>query len=214
MTHAEARQVILQAFQQALARAPTGWEAQVVQAVCWGETSYGEGWKKGVERGTTEPEAVISRNWGAVQYGPPPATPGKSFVTTDTHRDGTKYQFAYKMYPDNVAGAADVVSILERNGALGIARKASATAWDIARKMIGSGYAEGSGWQSGGGAASEAEATRKYAQAFIRWRAAVATGVGESAMPAGSEGHRWAWIGLAAMAVGGVWIWRKRGHHG
>ncbi len=184
MNHPSARQVIVEAFRLEKGRAPIAWEAQVVQTLAWLETNYGAGWQKPVADGIADPEALTSNNWGAVQYGPPPPTPGKSFGTRDTHRDGTPYTYTYRIYPSPVEGARDIVRILEKRKVLGLARNAACTSWVIAQNIIRSGYSEG--YSKTG---DEAEAIRNY---WARWKACVRTvaaGVGERAMPEGGGGE-------------------------
>lgn len=53
-------------------------------------------------------ERAQINNWGAVQRGPPPCGPD-GFEATDTHADGTEYQFCYARYPTPEAGAAEMV---------------------------------------------------------------------------------------------------------
>jgi len=78
---------------------------RAVQWVALIETAYGLGWG-GAGKG--------SHNWGAIQAGPPPCTPGKSFPYTDTHSNGEKYDICFRAYPTNEAGAADLVRLLNK----------------------------------------------------------------------------------------------------
>lgn len=182
MNHPTARQVIVEAFRLEKGRDPVAWEAQVVQVVSWLETNYGAGWQKPVKDGIADPEALTSNNWGAIQYGPPPPTPGKSFGTKDTHRDGTPYTYTYRIYPSPVEGARDVVRTLERLKVLGLARAPNCTQWVIAQNMIRSGYAEGSG-------KTEADAMRAYWKRYKQSTATVTAGLSERPMPEGGGGE-------------------------
>ncbi len=77
-----------------------------VHAVGWLETRYGTAWL-GAGKG--------SKNWGAIQSGPPPCPVAKSFEYTDTNpnADGTStpYRICFRKYPTDEEGAADLVRI-------------------------------------------------------------------------------------------------------
>jgi hypothetical protein len=102
-THRWAADIVNKAFQQVMGRAPSPAERQIVMAVANHETGYGRGWGKGKSTG-----GQGSHNWGAVQTRSKTA-PG--FTHGDSSAEG-KYKVRFKSYPDDVAGAADVVKQL------------------------------------------------------------------------------------------------------
>jgi hypothetical protein len=112
-----ARAIIVLGFRQALGRNPTLLEAQFAQAVARGESGYGTGWKD---------DGVGSNNWGAVQAGRPPCDPSTSFIYTDTHEDGTKYESCFRRYDTPADGAAGFIKIMMKANVL-----AAANAGDI-----------------------------------------------------------------------------------
>jgi hypothetical protein len=102
--HRWAAGIVNQAFQQVMGRAPTTAERQIVMAVSDLESNYGKGWKK--EQGAG------SHNWGAIQT----RSKTNSFSHGDSSAQG-KYITNFKSYPDDVAGAADVVrNLFKSNG--------------------------------------------------------------------------------------------------
>jgi len=102
--HRWAAGIANQAFQQVMGRAPTPAERQIVMAVSDLESNYGKGWKEGQGSG--------SHNWGAVQT----KNKENSFIHQDSSAQG-KYKTNFKAYPDDIAGAADVVrNLFKANG--------------------------------------------------------------------------------------------------
>jgi hypothetical protein len=101
--HRWASDIVNQAFQQVMGRQPTPAERQIVMAVSDLESSYGRGWGHGQSTG-----GQGSHNWGAIQTR---SRTEPSFTHGDSSVQG-KYQTRFKAYPDDVAGAADVVSML------------------------------------------------------------------------------------------------------
>ena len=107
-----ARAAIVSAFVAEMGREPSLEEAQALQAVARGESSYGAGWKT--------PEGKASNNWGAVHYpsekpvseGGEGCTPGVSFENPETHPDGTPYQQCMRVYDSPAEGARHVVRLL------------------------------------------------------------------------------------------------------
>lgn len=101
--HRWAAGIVDQAFRQVMGRTPTPAERQIVMAVSDLESNYGKGWK---EQGSG------SHNWGAVQT--------KSKENSFSHQDSSaqgKYITNFKAYPDDIAGAADVVrNLFKANG--------------------------------------------------------------------------------------------------
>lgn len=102
-THRWAAGIVNQAFQQVMGRTPTPAERQIVMAVADLESGYGKGWGKGKSSG-----GQGSHNWGAVQTR---SKTGPGFSHQDSSAEG-KYQVRFKAYPNDVAGAADVVRLL------------------------------------------------------------------------------------------------------
>jgi hypothetical protein len=102
--HRWAAGIVNQAFKQVMGRAPTPAERQIVMAVSDLESNYGKGWKEGRGKG--------SHNWGAVQT----KSKENSFRHQDSSAQG-KYITNFKAYPDDIAGAADVVrNLFKANG--------------------------------------------------------------------------------------------------
>jgi hypothetical protein len=127
MADSEARAVLIAAFAQR-GIAPNLHATQAVQAIGRFEGNYGYAFGG-------------ANNWGAVQCTSPPPCPPTCVELTDTHADGTKYQWCYRRYPTPVDGAADLVrELYRRDGvpealALGDARL-------IAERMRAAGYFE------------------------------------------------------------------------
>ena len=105
--HAWAANIVNQAFQQVMGRAPTPAERQIVMAVSSLESGYGRGWGKGKSNA-----GQGSHNWGAVQTRSKTAP---QFQHGDSSAEGS-YTVGFKVYPDDVAGAADVVRHLFKSG--------------------------------------------------------------------------------------------------
>ena len=101
--HIWAADIVNQAFQKVMGRTPTPAERQIVMAVSSLESGYGKGWGHGQSTA-----GQGSHNWGAVQ------TKNKN-TPQFQHRDSSAeggYSTGFKAYPDDVSGAADVVSLL------------------------------------------------------------------------------------------------------
>ena len=102
--HRWSAEIVNQAFKQVMGRDPIPAERQIVMAVSDLESNYGKGWKEGKGAG--------SHNWGAIQ------TANKK-VPSFEHQDSSakgKYQTNFKVYPDDISGAADVVRNLFKAG--------------------------------------------------------------------------------------------------
>jgi len=98
-THSWAADVVNEAFQKVMGRAPTPAERQIVMAVSHLESNYGRGWKG---------SGAGSHNWGAVQTR---NEMNPQFKYRDSSAEGS-YVIGFKVYRDDVAGAADVVRLL------------------------------------------------------------------------------------------------------
>lgn len=101
--HNWAGNIVNQAFQRVIGREPTSAERQIVMAVSNLESSYGQGWGHGESSGGQN-----SHNWGAIQTR---SKKDPSFIHGDSSAQG-KYITRFKSYPDDISGAADVVSEL------------------------------------------------------------------------------------------------------
>ena len=97
--HTWAAGIVNEAFQQVMGRSPSPAELQIVLAVSNLESSYGRGWKG---------QGSGSHNWGAVQTS---SKTSPQFQNKDSSAEGS-YVTGFKVYPDDVAGAADVVKLL------------------------------------------------------------------------------------------------------
>ena len=105
-----------------------------------------------------------ANNWGAIQCSSPPPCPPTCVELTDTHADGSTYQWCYRRYPTSVDGAADLVRELYRRDGVPEAL-ASGDAARIANRMRASRYFE----------APEA----RYAKAIATNATTIATNLGE-----------------------------------
>jgi hypothetical protein len=100
-----ARGIVEEAFKSVFGRSPTEAEAQIVMAVGVIESNFGKGWRAGKGAG--------SHNWGAVQTRSKTAPHFTHQDSSPTTGGGSKkYVARFKVYPDDVAGAADVVRLL------------------------------------------------------------------------------------------------------
>ena len=102
-----ANQIMVQGFQQAMGRAPTQAELQLAQAIAKLETGYGRSWKG---------EGSSSHNWGAIT-----TSKGKGFSHKDSapgtkEHPGTSYTIDFRIYGNDVEGAADVVRQIFKSG--------------------------------------------------------------------------------------------------
>ncbi len=94
--HIAAQDFSYQAFYEVFGREPTISERQYVQAIGCVETTYGAGWHGA---------GVGSNNMGAIQsLDKPPCNPETSFLYSDTHEDGQRYQWCYAKYPTPLDG--------------------------------------------------------------------------------------------------------------
>lgn len=210
--HVEARAIIVQAFQAELARAPSVFEAQMVQAVCLLETGYGH-WKTTCGGGCDG-----SHNWGAIQ-----ARAGEpQCPCSDTRPDGSSYTQGFKTYPDDVSGVRDVLRQLYAlrptvaaalTGTKGTdvvadamfyshyfggrCPNALATYGDAAKVSLAFGKGAAT---SSAGKACENEAIQAYADALFKGGSEIAQANGEAPPPRGG-GNTLLWIGLGVGAV-------------
>lgn len=102
--HAFGRQALAAAWPVVTGHQASLAELQIAGAQAHLESGYG----RAPYRNALTGETAVLNNWGAIQAGPPPCGPN-AFETTDTHADGTPYQFCYRRWPDAVSGAAELV---------------------------------------------------------------------------------------------------------
>lgn len=121
-----ARPIIVQAWQNVLGRPPTTFEAQMTGAIASLESGYG----------TWPGAGANSHNWGAVQC-PSGSVEGPGcFAHQDTKQDGTPYQALFKIYPDDVAGATDLVkNLTTQRPATRAALAAGVSVWSVSNAM-------------------------------------------------------------------------------
>lgn len=132
-----ARQFFLQAF-QTQGISPTEAELQGVMSVAKHESSFGRGWKPGSPMDG-------SHNMGAIQCCQADSAgncPTGSALQGDTHPDGTKYTVCFKTYPDDVAGAADIIRTLYKRKGVPEALRAGSS-YRLAEAMFLNSYFEG-----------------------------------------------------------------------
>lgn len=125
--HAAARAVVVQAFQRVAGRAPSRFEAQLVQGVALQESGYGTAWQGA---------CAGSHNWGAVQ-----SRDGSGCDYTDSYPDGTRYAQKFVVYADDVSGAAAVVSLMTKSMPLVAGElRAGRGVWNVCQAMFYSHY--------------------------------------------------------------------------
>lgn len=103
--HRWARGVLEQAWPVVHGTKPTQRELDAVQGVAAFDGGYGRGYTK-------KTELQGAHNWGAVQCCMPKngECPGGSIKSSDYNsKTGKEYVVCFKAYPDDVAGAADVI---------------------------------------------------------------------------------------------------------
>ena len=164
-----ARSIVIEACRRELKRPITLEEVQAVQTIGRLESTYGRGWSNS----RNGPGSEDSKNWGAIQFirGKASDLVIGSFVTRDSHRDGSTYTFPYCSYPTDVAGCRHVVRLLEQMGVLEVARKTRhirAVSSQLGRR----GYYEGSG-------KTAAEAYWNHFQACLRNLRIIRAGCGD-----------------------------------
>jgi hypothetical protein len=128
--YAAGRQVLYEAFSQVMNRAPSAYELQAIQAIALHETGMGQ-----------IGQFAGSHNWGAVQcpgtWGaeecPPGCTMGKDSTPTTRSKP-----VCFRSYPDDVAGAVDLV----RNLTIARPRTLRTLASGDADAIAGAMYAE------------------------------------------------------------------------
>jgi len=94
-----ARPIIVAAWQAVLGRAPSIFEAQLTGAIARAETGYGT-WTGPCEG---------SHNWGAIMCRSGSTESAACCAHDDTRQDGTPFAALFKVYPDDLAGATDLV---------------------------------------------------------------------------------------------------------
>lgn len=139
-SHVTARPVIVQAFEAVFGRAPTLPEAQIAQAVAWGESNYGMGWKG---------DGVGSNNWGAVQSGKLPCDPATEFEYTDTNPTSSgasiPYRICFRRYPTAADGATHFIQVLYKKRPSVLAAASNGDLLGVSTTMYDSLYYRGVG---------------------------------------------------------------------
>lgn len=128
-THAQARSIVQQAFYQVFGRSPTDGEIEAGQALGWQESNYGTGWSAA---------GAGSHNWGAVQYCANCSCPAGTFPYGDSSPDTGKYSACFRIYPDDVSGAASMLS------SAGASALSAPSITEYALRLYQKGYYEGS----------------------------------------------------------------------
>jgi hypothetical protein len=191
--HHTARDIIVRAFRSTFGRAPSLTEAQFAQAIALGESSYGKGWSKNC------PDGATSNNWGAVQAGKPPCDPARSFICTDSHPDGTRYDICFRKYATPEDGAAHMIKIAFRPNMMTAAKAGSIEG--VSRAMYENRYY--TGW----GATPEIRIAN-HVKFLSRSLQTIAQAMGEP-MPSesgGMAGAELVWIGI--LGLGGLILWQ------
>lgn len=166
--HAWAAGIVRDAWTAETGAAPTLAERQGAQAVGLHETSYG--------KATKPPEWAGSHNWGAVQCCKPNADgtcPSGSFLSKDYDAKSDKtYAICFKSYPDDLAGARDLVRHLTKLRPQTRAMLATGDADAIAAAMYAERY-------FGGFGKTDRERIEGYAKALETKAATLAKACGE-----------------------------------
>lgn len=194
MDHVQAAEIVRQAFQRVHGRLPSLAERQGIQSVGVRESSYGRGWGA---------NGSGSFNWGSISAGKPPCGDG-SFETTDSfpNDDGTSTQFqqCYRTYPDDVAGAADLVVQLTTRRPETWAAMRSGDLYGMAAAMRASKYYGSTG-------ATEAERIANYVNPMATAVKAIAAANGEEEAitlgGGGAAGSRIAQFGVLLLGLAG-----------
>lgn len=140
-----ANEIIKKAFTQVYGREPTPAERQAAYGVARLETGCGEGWKAGEGQG--------SHNWGAVQCcrpNPDGECKAGTFKHTDHNRkpsgEMVPYVVCFQAYPDDIAGAADMLRIMfKKEGSPAFEAAATGDTLAVSGAMFRAGYFEGTG---------------------------------------------------------------------
>jgi hypothetical protein len=143
-THAQAAALGTAAFAKVIGRAPAVPELRLLLAKGFKESGYGSGWKRpDGDSGQWPPN-----NIGAVQV-PAGGWAGESFIYTDTHANGQKYQWRFKKYPTPEAGWEDFVRELFVNPSKGrsavLAAASADDPWAFSYQVVATGYSESRG---------------------------------------------------------------------
>lgn len=100
LSHQDARRVLIGAWKNVTGKEPSRKELQWAQGQAMAESHYGA-------------DARVPNNWGSIQctHGPP-CVEGECAVLGDSHADGGKYQWCYRIYPTPEAGAEAFVRLI------------------------------------------------------------------------------------------------------
>lgn len=103
--HAFGRRVLATVWPEVTGAPATPAELQIAGAQAHLESGYG---MASYTNKLTGQNSGVINNWGAVQAGKPPCTP-PNFEASDTHADGSPYNFCYRGYSTPEEGARDLV---------------------------------------------------------------------------------------------------------
>lgn len=103
--HKFGREVLLRAWPAVTGEQPNLSCLQIAGAMADLESGYGRASYTNKQTG----EKAVLNNWGAVQGGKPPCG-ADGFEATDTHADGSPYQWCYKRYATPEDGAAHLIA--------------------------------------------------------------------------------------------------------
>ena len=182
LSHLEAREVLGRAFAARGIR-PLKRELQAVQAIAHLESSYG----------------AKANNWGSIQSSSQPPCPDNTIELTDTHEDGTPYQWCYRAYSTPQAGAEDLVRELYRRKGVPAALK-SGSGLEVAKAMRATGYFEAPAGLYGKGITDRARIiSQALGEPFF---------LGSS--KGSSSGAGAGIVGVGVLALGFVLLYRRR----
>ena len=134
------REMILKCWPDVVGGTPAMPELQLVQAKARQESNYGKASFRGPEG------SAVLNNWGSVQCSHGPPCGDDCFLVTDSHTDGSKFDFCYKRYPDSESGCRDFLFNLlvnphfHRSQVLAAAQSGSIT--DFAQAIFDTHYSE------------------------------------------------------------------------
>jgi len=203
LSHAQARDVLLRAYEVRGLPAPKLGERQIAQAIGFFEGRYGSAWNN-------------ANNWGAVQsYGNPPCPEGYREIDERT-RDGKPRRSCLDVYPDPVTGAGAMLHQLYRRKGVPEAMRAG-SAYKTAERMYQTKYYSGT-------KGTDEDRIAGYAQIIYDVSRSTARKLGERhavtmhVMPVGAASKGGVGLLVIPLVLGGLYAWSKasagRPNHG
>lgn len=182
----KARNILLSVWEEVTGEKPELAELQIAQAIARFEGAYGEG--------------KARNNWGGVQCPTKPPCPSGCLEYTDRHADGTKYQGCLKVYATPEDGAKHLIKLItsKRPSVWEAMKRGDAGA--VASAMRATSYHE--------------TAPSLYAKAIYSNAKTIASKLGEPLSvklgPTKAQEKLGSAMVPLAIALAGLWAWRKR----